>query len=107
MLQKVKNSFSKISTEIGGAFLKLALLRKFVNKLFFFDLCVCKFQKAHEFTGTCILREKHGTEEESMECLLDLNCQRRFAQGSLSCELNKRGIQIKGRAKHTGLLDHA
>jgi hypothetical protein len=46
MLQKVKNSFSKIFTEIGGAFLKLALLRKFVNKLlFFFDLRVCKFQK--------------------------------------------------------------
>ncbi len=51
MLQTVKNSFSKISTEIGGAFLKLALLRKFVNKLFFFDLRVCKFQKVHEFTG--------------------------------------------------------
>jgi hypothetical protein len=62
MLQKVKNSFSEISTEIGGAFLKLALLRKFVNKLFFFDLRICKVHKVHEFTGTSRVFSERNTE---------------------------------------------
>ncbi len=77
-------------------FLKLALLRKFVNKLFFFDLRVCKFQKVHgdvySQRETRNWRRKYGV---PTGCKLP----KTFCTGFPELRIKQEGVSNKGTRK--------